>query len=206
MDTQLISRINTLWQPIYPYLAKWIGRWCSHKSGWILELGPFSGGIGAALGEMYNDLRVLCLMPQERVVYHLKEQFVSQLDYVVGSLETLPVRPYFDLIISRGAFFFLTQETIKDIYRVLKPGAYALLGGGYGPHTPAIKIKNIAEESKELNYRLGKKWISREGLVEMVGEVGLEACSQIIEDGGLWLLLKKDSQPFLDFCKPRSTV
>jgi hypothetical protein len=49
----------------------------------------------------------------------------------------------------------------------------------------------IAEESKRLNYRLGKKWISRGELEEMVREAEMERDSKILEEGGLWLLLEK---------------
>jgi hypothetical protein len=97
----------------------------------------------------------------------------------------------FDLVIYRGAFFFLTKQIIKEAYGILKPGGRALLGGGYGPQTPPGAIENIAEESKRLNYRLGKKWISRRELEEMVREAEMEKYSEILEEGGLWLLLKK---------------
>ena len=45
-----------------------------------------------------------------------------------------------------------------------------ILGGGYGPLTPSEEIAKIAEESKRLNYQLGKKWISIGELKEMVRE------------------------------------
>jgi len=111
---------------------------------------------------------------------------------LVGSLEQLPFMASFDLAIFRGAFFFLTHQMISETYRILKPAGRALLGGGYGPLTPHWEIEKIAEESKRLNYQLGKKWISREELEEMVREAEMERNSEILEDGGLWLIIKKD--------------
>ena len=46
-------------------------------------------------------------------------------------------------------------------------------------------------ESKVLNYQLGKKWISRQELKSMLRDTGFENSSQILEAGGLWLILKK---------------
>jgi SAM-dependent methyltransferase len=192
MDIQMIARLNVLWRSIYPYLAEWIGRWCPKGSGWILELGPFSGGISEALGAISRDLKPLCLTSQKEAARNLGTQFDSNLGVVIGSLEALPFETPFDMIISRGAFFFLTTEMIRETYRVLKPGASALLGGGYGPLTPPEEIAKIAEESKILNDRLGKKWISRAELEVMARDAGMEERGQILEEGGLWLLLRKD--------------
>ena len=154
-------------------------------------MGPFSGGIGEAMGPVLNDPGVVCVMAQESVATTVRDRFGRKLLMVIGSLDALPFRDPFDMVISRGAFFFFTPAIIKEAHRLLKPGAYALLGGGYGPTTPKEVIREIAEESKRLNYELGKKWISRAGLEQMVKDTGMEGCSEIVEEGGLWLLMKK---------------
>ncbi len=191
MDIQLLDRLNMLWRPIYPYLAQWIGPWCPAKTGWILELGPFSGGISGVLMRRSINMRAVSLMPQDRVAQIIRKQFGPNFETIVGSLEALPFEASFDLAIFRGAFFFLSPKMIRETYRVLNFDAYALLGGGYGPLTPSDEIARIADESKRLNYELGKKSISRGELEEMVKDAGVERCSKILEEGGLWLLLNK---------------
>ena len=121
----------------------------------------------------------------------IRNQFGPNVEILVASPERPPLAASFDLLIYRGAFFFLTTHMIKEAYGILKPGGRALLGGGYGPQTPPEEIGKIAEESKSLNYRLGKKWISRGELEEMVREAEMGTYSEILEEGGLWLLLKK---------------
>ena len=192
MDIRMLVRLNELWQPIYPYLAQWIGQWYPTKTGLILELGPFSGGISEALMNRFKNVKAVCLTPQAKVAQSMREQFQPNLETMVGSLEAPPFNDLFRLVICRGAFFFLTPDIIKGTYGVLESGAYALLGGGYGPLTPSEEIAKIADESKTLNERLGKKWLSRGGLEDMVRDAGMEGCSQILEEGGLWLLLKKE--------------
>jgi SAM-dependent methyltransferase len=130
-------------------------------------------------------------MCEREVADSIRKQFGSNVEILIGSPERLPLRASFDLVIYRGAFFFLTPEIIKETYRVLKPTGRALLGGGYGPLTPSEEIAKIAEESKRLNYQLGKKWISIGELKEMVRVAEMERDSKILEEGGLWLLLEK---------------
>lgn len=191
MDTQLISRLNALWHPVYPYLAQWIGTHCLQKPRLVLELGPFSGGISKGFKGLLEDVRTLCLMCESQVAKTIRNQFGSNVEVLVGAPERLPLRASFDLAVYRGAFFFLTPEIIKETYRVLKPAGRALLGGGYGPLTPSEEIAKIAEESKRLNYQLGKKWISMGELKEMVKAAEMEREGRILEEGGLWLLLEK---------------
>jgi SAM-dependent methyltransferase len=192
MDSALIRRLNDLWRPIYPYLAEWLSQWCPAKPSRILELGPFSGGISTELGSLFKNMGTVCLMSQGTAAQTIKEQFTSNIQILVGSLEQLPFVASFDLAVFRGAFFFLNPKMIKEAYRVLKPAGRALLGGGYGPLTPHWEIERIAEESKRLNYQLGKKWISKEELELMVKDAGLQEESHILQEGGLWLLIKKD--------------
>ena len=192
MDVRLIKRLNELWQPIYPFLGKWILKWCPEDIGRVLELGPFSGGISTSLLKHKPQLQAFCLVDQEELIEPIRAAFHPHIEFIIGGLKMLPFRPSFDLIIFRGAFFFLTSEMIKESYSSLRPGGYALLGGGYGPLTPKEEIEKIALESKKLNYRLGKRSISREVLARMIDEAGLNLCSTIIEDGGLWVLVNKE--------------
>jgi SAM-dependent methyltransferase len=138
-----------------------------------------------------KNVNAMCLMPQQSVAFTIREQFTSKIQILVGSLERLPFAASFDLAVFRGAFFFLTPQMIKEAYGILKPQGRALLGGGYGPLTPPDEISRIAEESKRLNYCLGKRWISRTELEEMIRDAQMAEQSEILEEGGLWLLLKK---------------
>ncbi len=189
MDAALITRLNTLWKPIYPYLAQWIENWTPRKIGHILEIGPFSGGIIHALLENRPTLQGLIALSETNAAGAIQESFGPPCPVLLSPLAQLPLLPTLDLAVCRGAFFFLTPEIIKECYRILKPGGHALLGGGYGPDTPWDLISPIAAESKDLNERLGKKRLFRTQLEKMVSEAGLLNKSTIIEEGGLWVLI-----------------
>jgi SAM-dependent methyltransferase len=191
MDSELISRLNELWEPIYPFLARWISKHCPRMPGLSLEMGPFSGGISRGFIGLFQDTRTVCLMSENEVADTVRKQFGPKMEILVGSLERLPFVASFDVAVFRGAFFFLTPPMIRETYRILKPGGRALLGGGYGPLTPSGEITKIADESKRLNDRLGKRRISKGELEHMVREAEMEKYSEILEEGGLWLLLKR---------------
>ncbi|MBW2066323.1 MAG: class I SAM-dependent methyltransferase [Deltaproteobacteria bacterium] len=193
MQVGLIERLNVLWRPIYPYLAEWVCRLYEKEQGWMLELGPFSGGISDAVLDRLEGMKTMCVTPEKAVITGIRVQFREGINCVAGAMDRLPFPDgSFDMVISRGAFFFLTPEILQDVYRVLRSGALALLGGGYGPLTPEGEIRKIARESKELNYRLGKKWIGREKLEELISDSGIGTGWEIIEEGGLWLLLRRN--------------
>ena len=191
MDLRLIKRLNELWQPIYPYLAAWMARWCPGPKGTILEMGPFSGGIACSLRRRVPHLGAVCVVRKTGVAEIIKTSFQSRVAIVVSDLERPPFRCTFEFIVFRGAFFFLDPPILRHIYQTLGEGGRALLGGGYGPLTPPEAIAKISEESRDLNFRLGKKVVARQELADMIGIAGLKSSSTIIEEGGLWVLLSK---------------
>ncbi len=189
MDVELITRLNDLWKPIYPYLARWIESWIPGEKAHVLEIGPFSGGIIHSLLNRCPTLQGLMALSDRNVAQAIGKSFGPPCPILLSPLEKLPLLPAFDLVICRGAFFFLTPEIISESARIIKPGGHALLGGGYGPITPDGLISPIAAESKRLNYRLGKKRLASGTLEEMVQEAGFTDRSRIIETGGLWVLI-----------------
>ena len=189
MDAELITRLNQLWKPIYPHLARWVDPWIHEETGHILEIGPFSGGIIHSLLTQRPTLQGLMALSDLAVARAIDTSFGSPCPILLSPLEKMPLLPRFDLIVCRGAFFFLTPEIIRESARLLNPGGHALLGGGYGPLTPKEIILPIAAESKELNFRLGKIRFSQNDLEKMIQKAGLENRSTILETGGLWLLI-----------------
>jgi SAM-dependent methyltransferase len=197
MNLQDIKKINHLWHQVYPYLTAQIMEHYRSGSGTVLELGPFSGGISRELARSNPDMVITIAAEQPEVVTYLEQEVedaglghnikVKQTDLShLGLADSC-----FDLIAFRGAFFFLEDELLLEIFRVLAPGGLAFVGGGYGKSIPQQLIDNIHDESQVLNKRLGRKWVTKEQLEAMLTRTGLAENCRIEEVGGIWLVIRK---------------
>lgn len=177
MDAEDIKRVNRLWRKVYPYLAAQVMENYGRDSGAVLELGPFSGGISRELGKLYPKLDIT----------------VRDWELETGNRGLgLEDGDKFDLIIFRGAFFFLgKKDLLRNIFRALKDGGMAFFGGGYGKGIPQEIIDEIADESRILNERLGRRRYSIEELQEHIKKAGLKDNCQIEAEGGVWLVIRK---------------
>jgi len=169
------------------------------RNGAVLELGSFAGGITFELAEVYPDLNLTIADEESAYVEHLRCELVDR--NLLGRVRLLETKldrlafpdHSFDFIILRGAFFFIMTRPgiLKEIHRVLKAEAVAFIGGGYGQGVPPGVIDEIAEESRLLNDRLGRRRVSIGELRALLGSVGLEKQTHIVEEGGVWIVLRK---------------
>ncbi len=163
----------------------------------MLELGPFSGGIAKGLPSLTPGFRVVVADESPDLFAPLLKEIYKTPHAQRILFKTSPLSPLtfmdqsFDLVIFRGAFFFLHAAILHEIYRVLRPGGLAIMGGGYGSITPPVLIEEIAEESKRLNLLLGKRWITEEDLTAMINETSFQEEAEISKEGGLWVILRK---------------
>jgi SAM-dependent methyltransferase len=199
VDLRVLKEVNALWSKIYPYLALQVMKHYGRKDGEVLELGPFSGGISMELAGDYPGLNLTIAAQEESAADYLRKEIEeagltgkvrvrgSELD-PLGFADGL-----FDLVIFRGAYFFIDKEgrMLREIYRVLKEGGLAFIGGGYGKETPKALIDEIAGQSRELNDRLGRKRVSWEEVKNMVDKAGLTSHAEVEKEGGLWVLIHK---------------
>jgi ubiquinone/menaquinone biosynthesis C-methylase UbiE len=194
-----LEQLDRLWQKIYPYVASQIMEVYQRDHGSVLELGPFSGGISLELARSHPRLGITIGAESPAVVEYLRRKIADtglpeRIMVKETDLEHLIfVDAQFDLVILRGAFFFLEDRAglLGEIVRVLRAGGMAFVGGGYGKGTPKELIDEIADQSRELNKRLGRKRISREELEEIVRNAELADLCEIEEEGGLWITIRK---------------
>ncbi len=196
-DINDIISLNKLWSKIFPYLSLYIKELYGRDEGSILEFGIFSGGISIELAKISKKFDIIIggLDSEELAEYirdWVKDLNLSENIKVEGSLSSFE-NGRFDLVISRGFFFYLDNEDIlKDILRILKPDGIAILGGGYGGRTPKLLIDEIVQESKILNEKLGRRWFSKDVVKEILQRNNLIDKSSIIDEGGLWIRICKN--------------
>ncbi|MBU1055359.1 MAG: class I SAM-dependent methyltransferase [Proteobacteria bacterium] len=199
MDINELKQVNDLWINIYPYLVSQLMESYLKNSGEVLELGPFSGGISVELLKLYPEFNITIADNSKEVLKYLKQEIsisgcCHKINFKQTEFNHLDFDDaQFDLVILRGAFFFLNEKNnfLGEIFRILKPGGMAFVGGGFGKDTPQKIIDEIADESRRLNDNLGRRRISIKELEKIVKDSELTSKCKIAEQGGIWLIIKK---------------
>ncbi len=198
MDERTLVELNRLWEPVRPYLVRQIGELYGRNAGAVLEIGPFSGLSFDLVHSKVGTSFFMAVFPEEIVDSLRQEARALGLEdkiLIRASDEKLSgIFPEnFDLIVFRGAFFFPSffRPDLLAIYGSLRAGGIAVIGGGFGRYTPRDIIERIGERSIELNRQIGRVRVNKEDLRSILQSSGLEQKVEIIEEGGLWVVLRK---------------
>ncbi|MDL1969507.1 MAG: class I SAM-dependent methyltransferase [Candidatus Desulfofervidaceae bacterium] len=112
----------------------------------------------------------------------------------MGDAHELPFESEFaDFVISRGSYHCWEDkvQVFKEIYRVLKKGGTALVGGGFGRYVTDEEYKRM----KSLRNRsLGdgaKAYSSPDKLREVINKAGISNFHISYDRAGLWVEIKK---------------
>jgi len=199
MNIKDVIRVNSLWRKMNSYLVAQVMEGYHKDSGSALELGPFSGGISLELARLYPAFKITIADESPEVVKYLEKKIQAS-----GLAQRIAVKKtdlnnlafndcQFDLVIFRGAFFFLgkKENLLQKVFRLLKEGGFALVGGGHGKGVPQQLIDEVADELHRLNKKLGGKWLSIRELEDIVARSQLTDNCKIVEEGGVWLNIRK---------------
>jgi len=199
----------------YPYVVQDMLKWCRPDKGLWIDLGAGKGGVALALVEAAGQPVVMVDPNQEALAEGLKaargQGLQDRLFAVVGTAEALPFPDNSaDLIVSRGSIFFWEEPAagLREVYRVLRPGGKAYIGGGAGSGFPAPSADELVQQRKErLQGDEAEKWkrfveLRRpEQMTKWAREAGLDdfmvmGLGAISADDprvgqGVWLLFEK---------------
>jgi hypothetical protein len=198
VNLDLIKEIDSLWEPVYPYLAQQIHELYGRQDGNILEIGPFCGMIFTLQRKKIGRSFLIATFPPEMGDFFRQEAKKRKLEEKIEIIETDPSltgikENKIDLAIFRGAFFFpsLFKVNFAAIHRVLKTNGIAFIGGGFGKFTPDTVIKDIGERSRDFNLQIGKIEVNEDQLQQDIENSNVKGKVEIISEGGLWVLMRK---------------
>ncbi len=202
-DYDYVEIADQVFSPIYPDIAEMMVQRTGIRSGRLLDVGCGPGHMGFAvmdLGDFTGDFcdihPTAVKIAKERVEERGLSDRVSVCEADVHDL------PYpaevFDLIVSRGSMFFWEdqREAFSELFRVLKPGGWAYIGGGLGGKKHAQRIRALKEEGAfGLRSRKGKRddsnLLKPREYIELFEQWGCRYRLIRNEDEGHWILFGK---------------
>jgi len=195
-------------------LPDWFGpvaedvlEYCRPKEGVWVDLGCGSGGLGFALARASESTVVLIDPNANALGKAVDKARVSNLAGrvipIVGHAEGIPLpEASVDLAVSRGSIFFWDDppKGLREVYRILRRGCRALIGGGFGSSYPARareeffnrRYKDLRTQGEEA-VRQWDEPRRPEWLAEQVRAAGIKAALIEPVPPGLWLLFEKES-------------
>jgi len=203
----------------YETVAHDVVSFCGSCGGrvWV-DLGSGAGGLGLVLLEKLPGCILVLVDPDgdalSRALDCAREHGLSgRVVAVVGSAESMPLPDESaDVVVSRGSFYFWRDRAqgLREVWRVLRPGGRAMIGGGLGSEYPqwarqefirrrresvAAKGPEAAREFAEARTpETFRRLATEAGLAsfEVVGEGGLGADDP--NSGiGIWLRFTKEA-------------
>jgi len=134
---------------------------------------------------------------------HAQEQGVAdRVSFVCADAHSLPFPDNSaNLIVSKGTLPFLRDQVqaIREVYRVLKPGGVAFLGGGFGRYTSA-------EQKAQMGGGMSEAWYGVDAATASTGKAVFPfpivsydvimtrtgiADYRVIREGGNWVEIRK---------------
>lgn len=201
----------------YYYVADDILEYCNPRKGVWVDLGAGTGSVAFAVAAKKHataqESTFVLLDPNRDGLRTALDRakaagLAHRIVTVVGKAEEMPLpSESVDLVFSRGSIFFWDDPAkgIKEVYRVLRPGGEAMIGGGKGSKNPRLaKEKPDLEQKKEQNADLSKlsdfarlrhpktfrKWAEDAGIPDFE-VIGRGSSSKVKHHGGIWLRFTK---------------
>jgi len=150
----------------YPFVVKDILRYCDPAKGLWVDLGAGRGQVGIPLIEATGNPVVMvdpdAKAMQKGMEIAREKGLGDKLVPVVGVAEKMPFPDgSVDLVVSRGSIFFWDDPVkgLQEVYRVLRPGGTAYIGGGAGSGYPKWAAEKLIEgRRKQMQGDEAEKW------------------------------------------------
>ena len=188
-----------LFRKIYPVIAEQAIARTGIRSGLCIDLGGGPGMLGICVAEA-SDLHVVIVDPLPECIELAGEniaerQLAQRVTAQVGRAEALAFPDgSVDLVVSRGSIYFWDDQGrgLGEIFRVLRPGGWAFVGGGFG--TRELRDEILAEKADDGDWNKARKERGAKHPPEhfrvLLTEIDIDG---VVDSGdeGMWIVFKK---------------
>ncbi len=178
--------------PVYPLIAQQILDDYQITGGKCLDIGTGPGFLGIELAKITElEMYFVDLDPEalKTARENVKESGITNTVHFVGAdVTALPFQDDFsDLVISRGSLWFWKDQVkgLQEIYRVLKTGGTAYVGGGLGRYTPSSMRKRLqGKNRRQLDEKEKQGFLKGDKLEELLSKTGIEKYRLVSDEEG----------------------
>jgi ubiquinone/menaquinone biosynthesis C-methylase UbiE len=187
---------------IYPVIAAQIIERTGVSAGRCIDLGGGPGMLAVCIAKITSmKVTVVDLMPEcvELARENSAEAGVGdRVDAIQGVAEELPFEDgSVDLVVSRGSIFFWQdqQQGLVEVYRVLRPGGWAWIGGGFGTAELLREIEAKRADDPEWNRKRKERMTQNppEHFRAMLERLGIEGVVEH-QEAGMWIIFQKPKE------------
>lgn len=190
----------------FPSVAEDVLQYCRPREGLWVDLGCGAGGLGLALARM-SQSTILLIDPDADALAKAGEKadangLAGRIVPIVACAEHIPLPDEsVDIVTSRGSIFFWNDppQGLREVYRILRRGARALIGGGVGSSYPRWAWEEFYRrrnaDAQAVGAEAVRKWEGPrrpEWLEAQARQAGLYDVLIEPTPPHLWLLFEKD--------------
>lgn len=192
---------SNVFGPIYPVIASQIKGKTGVHQGVCIDIGCCGGHLGVEVAKITDmfvyllDISPYALKTAEKRIESL--DLISRMEPVLSDVHAIPFEDEtIDLAVSRGSIWFWEDQVkaFMEIYRVLKKGGYAYIGGGFGNEELRREVFRKMEEREKNWAHKRKDFIkdnSPEKFARIAQDAGIAYYETINDESGMWILIKK---------------
>ncbi len=184
---------------IYPVIARQMVERTGITKGECIDLGGGPGMLAVCIAKItLMHVTVVDLMPEcvELAIENSLEEGVRhRVDAVQGVAEQLAFADAsIDLVVSRGSIFFWEdqQQGLAEVFRVLRPGGWAYIGGGFGTVELLREIDELKADDLEWQRKRKARMAQNppEHFRAMLDRLGIEGVVEH-QEAGTWIIFRK---------------
>jgi len=188
---------------VYPVVALQIIIRTGIRSGLCLDLGSGSASLAIALTRV-SDLQIFAVDSSETTLSQVPGNIValSLEDRIIPLLADVHMIPFgdevCDLVVSRGSYHLWENlpAAMAEIYRILKTGGKAYVGGGYGSQNLrdrmyALRRRDTALDDSDLSGTSTFYKYTEEEIRVALNDAGISKFHLINDESGFWMMIEK---------------